>query len=779
MVIQNEHRAQQQEPGGFDSFYRQDVGDGICFLFGVKGGESTLVSVQAASKSWTAQSFAIWLERHGYASGVDAASVTPGAAADQLAPGSIAEPVEVEPEQGGISLDLPDFMLSAIREGLELYKKGYGGAELTPRAVREARKALIDSSWPADKFKRADVYLARQAVAVGPIDVNVDDPSSRFVARLVWGDDPRKKARGVDFIQQKRTEIELSGEVEMMSDYAHDSPLFYHEAEQGSADQYLILERIPVDAWPDSVIGLFGTRDGESKSDRELVSVLAHSAEWTVDTFAGWLDRHGFTPIINPSEYLTAEQLARGVEDVENPETLEEPVEPAVPVAIPEGGIELAAGSQATTEPVHVMRAGPLYDIESGDQVFDLSADDLRKIATTTQALIDAGHTVPISLEHGIERGADRRPYGVATRVYFSEEDGGIWAEKQWTALGSDFVSSAQMANGKTALRISPRVRMSKAHHPTTGALLGEGFIDVISLTTLPRQDSMTSVVMSRDDGDLDQGVQIVTNVCENHTSKITADTDPDDGPELAIETIATCDKEQEGKMSKLSVLLARGTDEAEALFNAAGLNEVDGVEKLTEKIGEINKDLEAAGIELARFTAEADQRARVAAELAVDADLEKHDFNNDTERSFYRTALLSGVATQVELARDALASRETLNPDDLITTALTAAKERGAVAADFTFNDEIMSSARANPAIVSALLEAIPTGNIVTTDTAPGSDVAGVEIVADVSKGDAANELSRIANTARREGKANTFSEAYELARAERPDLALAVYGE
>ena len=101
-------------------------------------------------------------------------------------------------------------------------------------------------------------------------------------------------------------------------------------------------------------------------------------------------------------------------------------------------------------------------------------------------------------------------------------------------------------------------------------------------------------------------------------------------------------------------------------------------------------------------------------------------------------------------------------------------------MAADFILSDEMMETARTSPAIVTALLEAIPTGNIVdTTAAAPGSDAAGVEVVADVNREEAANELSRIAHNARREGRATTFTEAYELARAERPELALAVYGD
>ena len=67
---------------------------------------------------------------------------------------------------------------------------------------------------------------------------------------------------------------------------------------------------------------------------------------------------------------------------------------------------------------IHVMRMGPLYDIESGEQILDLTPDLAKMIAETTNKVIESGHSVPMSLEHGIETGyrgepgSDRRPYG-------------------------------------------------------------------------------------------------------------------------------------------------------------------------------------------------------------------------------------------------------------------------------------------------------------------------------------------------------------------------------
>lgn len=63
---------------------------------------------------------------------------------------------------------------------------------------------------------------------------------------------------------------------------------------------------------------------------------------------------------------------------------------------------------------IHVMRLGPLFDIESGEKILDLDPELAQTIATTTQAVIESGHTVPMSLEHGIETGYRGNPGATA-----------------------------------------------------------------------------------------------------------------------------------------------------------------------------------------------------------------------------------------------------------------------------------------------------------------------------------------------------------------------------
>lgn len=846
----NEHAAQQRNPEAYETHYRQEAVDGIAFIFGTTGGESEVISVRADRNKWTPQSFKIWLERNGYACEVVAATDNPNAINTEPAP-------EPAPEPAGVTL--PEFILQAIALGVKLYEQGSGGEELHPRAVREARKALDSGEWSASKIKRADAFLSRKDVDLEP---------GPLAARLCWGDDPREEQRGADWI--KEVAAELSGAPDVNTT-RHDSPMFYHEANQSQIDDFLIFERKAVEGWPEGVIGLYAVNDDNDEQD--LISILGHSSAWTVETFSRWLEEQGFRASVEPAECevtssreaepielapddrcvlpeVVVSALRKGLElhesglsgdglqpatvkaaragaefgewphakvlkasawfarheadrdSMTDPDEWNEPPnyspayvawllwgsdsdnkgrdwidKKAGEIRSGEAGeyartadtfgsfIEMSAGAQAEA-PLHVMRPGPLFDIEGGAQVFDLSPGDLRHIAETTQALIDAGHVVPISFEHGIERGdrpgSDRRPYGMATRVFFDEATGGIYAEKSWTKVGLKLVTDSLMADGTTALRVSPRLQMTEAHHPTTGEQLGQAYIDTVSITTTPRQDSMDAVIMSRDTTDQTEEPAPVPAV--NETA----------GPDAGLDT------EDHDMSDKKSTLLARGSDEASALFSACGLNEDDGIELLIEKIGNLTVSLDAAGVELARYKKEEDDRAAALLEQETDIELSRFEFATDGERAFFRAALLSGDENQINLAREALDSRTTPNPDELITTAIASAKERGAVAADFILSDEMMETARTSPAIVTALLEAIPTGNIVdTTAAAPGSDAAGVEVVADVNREEAANELSRIAHNARREGRATTFTEAYELARAERPELALAVYGD
>ena len=56
-----------------------------------------------------------------------------------------------------------------------------------------------------------------------------------------------------------------------------------------------------------------------------------------------------------------------------------------------------------TSGDLHVCRLGPLHDLDSGDLILSLDDESAEELAATTQKMIEAGHTLPISMEHGIE----------------------------------------------------------------------------------------------------------------------------------------------------------------------------------------------------------------------------------------------------------------------------------------------------------------------------------------------------------------------------------------
>ena len=462
---------------------------------------------------------------------------------------------------------------------------------------------------------------------------------------------------------------------------------------------------------------------------------------------------------------------------------------------------------------LHVLRMGPLHDLDSGDMVTDFTPELLAEIAKTTQAIIDAGHAVPISLEHGIEAGhrgdttADRRPYGMIKKVWFDEGMGAVYAEKEWTALGASLVGSAMTEDGKSAWRISPRVKFGEAFHPETGEPIGSAYMDVVSLVTLPRQNSMERVALSREvEASEDSGVTKLTEVFENDTplnpnvfklesgeagndierAPMQAKTELEETP--VIEQVVD-ETPQETEMARrkaaepveqeeITILLARGSDEACKLYEAAGVKADAEVEELTRVVNENRENLAEALVELSRFKAEDAERKLALREREVDEHLAGFEFATDGERDLYRAYMLSDDDASVEMARTALAQRTAPDHDAAINEAINEAKARGAVAADFDLNDEAKELARQNPEITVVLLSQIPAGMVVRTGEPVGSDAAGLNESGEAMDRDAAAaELSRIARAKREDGEFTTLADALKAARAERPDLGLIVY--
>ena len=463
------------------------------------------------------------------------------------------------------------------------------------------------------------------------------------------------------------------------------------------------------------------------------------------------------------------EELAQAMTPEEEEEEEEE---------LPIAAIEMAQLPPMDVETggdLHVCRLGPLHDLDSGDLILSLDDESAEELATTTQKMIEAGHTLPISMEHGIEAGqrgvdnADRRPYGEVSKIYFDKEKGGIFAVKSWTKLGRDVVEAAETDDGSNAYRISPRIRFTPAFHPMTGEELGPQYIDVISLTTLPRTSGLEPVQLSRTTSE-DTDSQEIT---EAHSVPQTpAELGRDNNQEEPIMADQNQTPEEE-------IFLSRGSEETKSIATALGLEVTAPANEFARKVEAMRGELVEAIAELSRYKQEESDRLAADKAAAVEAELEKYEFGNEAEKTFFRASLLSSDENTVELAQTALEERGKPDHAAIIDDAILAAKERGALSADYVLTEELRTLADQGTELAVNLINAIPAGNVVTIDTPAGSDVAGTETVTTITKAEAEYTLSRIAREKKNGGEAKNMIEAYELARTERGDLAALIYGE
>ena len=428
----------------------------------------------------------------------------------------------------------------------------------------------------------------------------------------------------------------------------------------------------------------------------------------------------------------------------------------------------------ADSRDLHVLKAGPLHDLDSGELILDLSVDRLKEIADTSQAILNTGHAIPVSFEHGIEAGhrgekADRRPYGEITEIYYDEQREAIYAKKRWTDIGRQMVEASMVDSTHSALRVSPRIRLTPAHHPDTGELLGNsGYIDVVSLTTLPRQARMENVALSRVEAklkDLETGRDGAA-CCD--------DGKPQGQKGCIMAGQTTADAEQVNE-----TLLSRGSTEAARIIDACGLKEDATAEELSRRVADIKEELDRAQVELGRYVEAEATRVRAEREAEADKLLDTCEFKG-AERDFYRASLLGDNESAREFARKAIEEKGAPDQLEKVTEAIESAKERGALTADFGLNDELTELARVNADTVVALFSAMPAGQVVRVGDAAGSDAAGLDNPVDtIDAQKAERELSRFARKLKQEGKAKTMVEAWNLARTERSDLVAAMNGD
>ena len=113
-------------------------------------------------------------------------------------------------EMRQVSLEVPTYIRSAARKGLDYYGQGLAGDGLTDKTVREARD-LARGEMSDDKAIRSAAWSERHAVDLqAPKNSNADDdefPGAGAVAHYLWGINPLNPQPARDFYSRKAEQI--------------------------------------------------------------------------------------------------------------------------------------------------------------------------------------------------------------------------------------------------------------------------------------------------------------------------------------------------------------------------------------------------------------------------------------------------------------------------------------------------------------------------------------------------------------------------------------------
>lgn len=720
------------------------------------------------------------------------------------------------------SFSLPSYVVSACRKGLKFHRLGMSGSGLMPSTVRQATKAVEDGEWSEEKIIKASAWFARHESDIVAGTFDKEKPKPGGVAWYLWGSDPANGDKGRKWIEKKAEKIKGMKSTSYSDPKtpapAEDRIKGSSKNEEGSASTDGSSIKVS-EAVERSLRNKVSEHNEEhpGKAKRATLAVLkkvyrrgagAYSTSHRPNVSrAAWAMAR-----VNAFLHLLANGKPKNPKYITDNDLLPEE-HPMKEKSMSRDGVLLNMESEEQMKmfqdgDIHVMRMGPLYDIESGEQILDLTPDLAKMIAETTNKVIESGHSVPMSLEHGIETGyrgepgSDRRPYGSITRVYYLEDDededrpAGIYASKEWTALGAEFVSSAKMRDGKTALRVSPRVKFGPAYHPTSGEMLGEAWFDVLAITTLPRQDSLAPLEMSRGAESLDtEGVEGDVELGENSLSqsqdrfgRIETDEELNRGdephkPDAREQHERPAQNRQDGptmttkkdETTEAVVLLARDSAQSRELFKVAGYEGEENIDALTEHLSRQGVELSALRAEIADYKEDEARRAQIKREADVDAMLADIDFEgNEAEAEFFRSSLLSDDEGVVERAKAALGGRVKSDEFADVEVALTEAKEAGSIPADFDA-DKIRELSRGNGEVVAAVIRAIPAGAVVRTGEAAGTDLA-VEAV-ELSRDEAASNIRNLARQ-RVAAEGVSLNQALRLVKGENPDLVALIEG-
>jgi hypothetical protein len=145
-------------------------------------------------------------------------------AIDQMVAVSIAEEMEPGGERD-VDLDLPEYIKSAARKGLDYYGKKLAGAGIVASTVREARE-MAAGRITEDKVIRANAWAARHMVdldASKNSDSNDEEfPGAGAVAFYLWGINPLDPQPAMDWFAQKAQAIKDDEMEDELEDEAED-----------------------------------------------------------------------------------------------------------------------------------------------------------------------------------------------------------------------------------------------------------------------------------------------------------------------------------------------------------------------------------------------------------------------------------------------------------------------------------------------------------------------------------------------------------------------------
>lgn len=130
-----------------------------------------------------------------------------------LDPKTIEAPQSREERQ--VNLDVPEYIKSNARKGLDYYGKSLAGAGVVARTVREARE-MAQGRITEDKVIRANAWGARHLVDLDvPRNSNPNNeqfPGAGAVAFYLWGIDPTKPEQAMNWFAEKADEIKRDRE---------------------------------------------------------------------------------------------------------------------------------------------------------------------------------------------------------------------------------------------------------------------------------------------------------------------------------------------------------------------------------------------------------------------------------------------------------------------------------------------------------------------------------------------------------------------------------------